>query len=69
MEQDTFIVICRGDTDSDSNPGKYELATRQIFSTIEDANIWYSGIAERREPIVVAGRFLSMREPAPKAPL
>jgi hypothetical protein len=60
---ESFIVICRGDSEYGERPGDYELATRQVFQTAAGARVYADGIAPSREPIVVPGRWHQLRFP------
>lgn len=57
---DRFVVICRADT-VEGERGAYVLATRQVFRSRLVAEAYANGVAESREPIVVAGRWHQLR--------
>lgn len=46
-----FIVLCRDDSHA-SGPGPFQVATRQSFSTLEEAIAYADGIALGRQPTV-----------------
>jgi hypothetical protein len=48
---DSYIVICRDDTYNADTPEKYELATKRLFDTLEEAEK-YAATITSRDPIV-----------------
>jgi len=56
-----FIVVCRNDRNADGTPGPYGLATRRVFSSEEQAQTYALGVSPSREPLVVRGRFDTLR--------
>lgn len=58
---DTYIVICRDDSEYNGPPGAYVLATRQVFETAFAAETYARGVARSREAIVVGGRWGQLR--------
>jgi hypothetical protein len=60
---DSFIVICRADTDAYGQRGEYVLATRQVFRRRMVAEAYANGVAQSREPKVIAGRWHQLRQP------
>jgi hypothetical protein len=58
-----YIVICREDS-VDGRPGEYTLATRRIFSSKVEAIDYAWSINASRYPLVVSGRFVSLRQDA-----
>lgn len=51
-----YAVISRADQ-QDGAKGIYELATRQLFSSMEQARTYAAGISGSREPVVIEGRW------------
>lgn len=62
-EHDTFVVICRADTDAQGFTGAYVLATRTEFPTYEAAARYLMTVAPAREPLVVSGAFSNLMAP------
>lgn len=67
----TFVVICRADSKYDehigeriSGTGDYELATRRVFPTEDEARTYARTINQSREPLVIPGDWLHLRETA-----
>ena len=52
----TFIVVC-------TDMGTWYLATRRVFATRDEADIYARSVNESRSPLVVAGRFGQLRVP------
>jgi hypothetical protein len=69
-----FVVICRSDSKTVERSGErteeryvaghYELATRRVFATEDEARTYARGISPSREPLVVLGDWLHLRETA-----
>lgn len=59
--EETFVVICRDDSEYGGPPGPYVLATRAVFHDREIAVAYARGIAHNREAIVVSGDFRHLR--------
>jgi len=60
-----FIVICRADRNPwmPDVPGRYELATREVFTNEYRAELYWQGISSSREPMIVRGDFEHLRFP------
>jgi len=59
---EAFVVIAREDRTPVGTPGRYTLATRTIFKTVEEAEEYAAGISPSREPMVIPGRFNQLRK-------
>jgi hypothetical protein len=62
-EQDSYVVACRGDDGED-----IMLLTRQVFDDREAAMALVQTTARSRLPIVIAGRWRSLRFQSPGFP-
>jgi hypothetical protein len=62
VEQERYVVIVK-DTDVgiDGERTHYVLATRQVFGTEAEAETYAHTCATSRDPLVVAGRWFSLR--------
>lgn len=61
MNEELYIVICRGDVEPGFTRGAYELATRTVFATKEAAVKYAESIDSSRGALVVAGRWRGLR--------
>jgi len=57
-----YIVICKGDRD-ENGEDFYNLATREVFTTWEEAFAYSKTIHWVRDPEVVKGQWHSLRLP------
>lgn len=57
MSGDTYIVACLDE-------GELVLATRQTFASEEKALVYAATVAQSRNPVVIAGRWNTLRPPA-----
>lgn len=60
-EKEAYVVIAREDRLSGDKKGRYTLATRSIFDTEEAAQNYADSLSHSRDPIVVPGRFGSLK--------
>lgn len=61
MNTSEFIVLCRADCKADGSKGDYELATRRVFESEDEAIAYFDGISASREPVVA--RIIATRKP------
>ena len=59
---DGFVVSCKSSVYEGGN-GRYELATRHVFASFEEAQAYADTCNESRDPIVISGRFHQLRLP------
>lgn len=53
---DRYLVVCLDE-------GVYFIATRRVFATRAEAEVYAQTVAESRIPLVIAGRFHQLRFP------